>query len=286
MSFSYAAFTVMMSEYTMEEAAALLEETGYGGVEWRVHNVSGTRKAGGDSLRGNKATIDLETIVEKAREVRKLAEKHDLDIVGLGAYVSYKHLNDVKRCLEAASIMGCGSVRVAAPKYDGSENYNDIFEEAVRGFTKVARLAREYGVRANVELHEDNICCSASLAYRLVSNFDPDNIGVILDPGNMIRQGYEGWQIGLELLGPYLSHVHVKNCAWLEDGVVDEVRQWKTSVVPMKEGFVKWRDVLTALDRVGFNGWLTLEDFSQGDTKSKLAEDLAYLKSVEAELRA
>ncbi|MCL4500155.1 MAG: sugar phosphate isomerase/epimerase, partial [Chloroflexi bacterium] len=181
-------------------------------------------------------------------------------------------------------LMGCASMRISTPKHDGSHNYNDLFEQAVEGFSKVEELAKDYGVRANIELRNDNICCSASLAYRFVSNFDPDYVGVILDPGNMICQGFEGWQLGLEILGPYLSHVHVKNSAWAADEELDGVKQWKTKVVPLKEGCVNWREVMLALEKVGFTGWLTLEDFSTGDTKAKLSDDLAYMKSIEAQL--
>ena len=140
-------------------------------------------------------------------------------------------------------------------------------------------------MQANIEIHEQNICCSASLAHRLVSNFEPDHVGVILDPGNIICQGYEGWQLGLELLGPYLSHVHVKNFKWVSAGTAqDGASLWRTEVAGTKDGFVNWRDVLVALDKVGFNGWLAIEDFSHADAETKLADDLAYFKAIEAEL--
>ena len=49
----------------------------------------------------------------------------------------------------------------------------------------------------------NNLCPSASLAHRLVSAFDPDLVGAILDPGNMAQEGFENYHIGAELLGPY-----------------------------------------------------------------------------------
>ena len=178
--------------------------------------------------------------------------------------------------------MGTGSVRVSPPGYDGSQNYNDLYELAMDGFTRIEELARRYQIRANIEIHNGNICCSAGLAYRLVADFDPYCVGVIYDPGNMIFEGMENWQMGLELLGPYLSHVHVKNAAWVEDGVVDGARHWRPAVVPMKEGFVSWPRVFAALENVGYQGWISLEDMAQGDTRTKLKDDLEYLKGLEA----
>jgi len=284
MPLQHAAFTVMMPDLSLAQSAALLRELGFDGVEWRVHIAHSERPEKPDFWRMNKATIDVATVVDKAAEVRRMSEDQGLEIMALGTYLSYKMLDDVERCMEAARIMGAGSVRVGPPKYDGSENYNALLEEACEGFTAVEDLARQYGVRANVEIHPGNICSSASLAYRLVSNFDPDNIGVILDPGNMIIEGYENWQLGLELLGPYLSHVHVKNAAWFEQRCVAGVKQWKASVTPLKEGHVPWRDLLSILDKLGYKGWLSVEDFAPGDTRTKLAEDIAYLRALEAEL--
>ena len=284
MPFRYAAFTVMMPEFTLQEAASQLKRLGYNGVEWRVHNVPDQPIAETDFWAGNKATVDINAILKNAAEIRKLSDDHGLEIVGLGTYLSYKLLDDVERCMEAARIMGCGSIRVSPASYDGSENYNDLYEEAVEGYARVEDLARDYRVRANIELHHGRICASASLAYRFVSNFDPDFVGVIYDPGNMICEGFENWQLGLEMLGPYLSYVHVKNAAWVEDYTADGVKHWKTEVVPLKQGFVSWADVLTALDRAGYRGWLSFEDFAPGDTLDKLADDIAYMRSLEREL--
>ena len=214
MPFRYSVFTVMMPELGLPESAALLKSLGYDGVEWRVHSVPSPFPEKPDFWRGNRATIDVETIAENASEIRRITEDAGLEIVGLGTYLGYKLIDDVARCMEAAREMGCSSIRVSPPNYDGSVNYNDLYEEALDGYAQVETKAREFGVRANIEIHHGNICSSPSLTYRLVSNFDPDYIGVIYDPGNMICEGRENWQLGLELLGPYLSHVHVKNAAW------------------------------------------------------------------------
>lgn len=284
MGFSYAAFTVMMPDYTVEESAALLKELGYQGIEWRVHSVASNTVGVTDYWRGNKATFDVHTIVEKAPYIRKLAEDNGLENIALGTYLSYKHLDDVKRCMEAAVIMGCRDIRVSPPNYTGKVNYNDLYEEAVDGYHKIEDLAKQYKVRANIELHPGSICCSAGLGYRFVSNFDPDWVGVILDPGNMVAEGYENWQMGLELLGPYLSYVHVKNTAWVRLDTHNHETRWRNVASSMRDGFVPWRLVMTALDKVGYKGWLALEDFAPGETRAKLADDIDYLKCLESAL--
>ena len=281
MPFNYSVFTVMMPEFDIPASAALLQSLGYNGVEWRVHSVPSVFPDKPDFWRGNKSTIDIETITEKAPEIKRISEDAGLEIIGLGTYLGYKLLDDVARCMEAARMMNCPSIRVSAPNYDGSTNYNDLYEQAVDGYGQVEDLARDSGVRANIEIHHGSMCPSAGLTYRLVSNFDPDLIGVIYDPGNMVCEGYESWQMGLELLGPYLSHVHVKNAAWTESGESAEGEKlWKHSMVATKDGSVNWPDVLMALDKVGYQGWLSFEDFGPGATRTKLSGDLAYIKGL------
>ena len=281
MPFKYSVFTVMMPELDIAESAALLKSLGYDGVEWRVHSVPSPFPDKPDFWRGNRATIDIDTIIKNAREIRTISEDAGLKIVGLGTYLGYKLMDDVAKCMEAARIMGCKSIRVSPPNYDGTVNYNDLYEDALDGYAQVEDVARDFGVRANIEIHHGNMFSSASLTYRLVSNFDPDFIGVIFDPGNMICEGRENWQLGLELLGPYLSHVHVKNAAWVANGVTEEGEtRWKHTMVGTKEGFVDWAEVLVALDKVGYRGWLSFEDFAVGDTKAKLADNISYLKAL------
>jgi len=74
MPLKYAAFTVMMPEFELEEAARLLKKLGYDGVEWRVHNVPDGPDAKPDFWRSNRATIDLETITANAESIRRMTE--------------------------------------------------------------------------------------------------------------------------------------------------------------------------------------------------------------------
>ena len=91
---------------------------------------------------------------------------------------------------------------------------------------------------------------------RLVEPFDPGKIGVNYDPANLVIEGKESWQMGLELLGPYLDYVHAKNISWVrEDGT------WRWVFAAMSEGQVGWAEVMQALDRVGYDGYVSFEDF-------------------------
>jgi len=284
MEFKYCVFTVMTPDLGLEEAASTLRSLGYEGVEWRVSKIPKEAPATVDFWRGNRATVDASKVLEEAPGVKALSDRYGLAIPALGTYVTAKELGEVRRSMEAARIMGCPQIRVGVPGYDGSRNYNELFDEAVEDYGRVEALAKEYRVRANMEIHMGNICPSASAARQFLSNFNPKHVGAIYDPGNMACEGYENWQMGLEILGPYLAHVHVKNSKWEVVSEEDGVKRWRATMCGIKEGHVYWGDVLAALRKVGYKGWLSFEDFSKGDTRTKLKEDIGYLKSLEKRL--
>lgn len=272
----YSVFTVMMPEYNPDETAKILGDMGFDGVEWRVERVVERGQEKPSYWGYNRSTVDLATIVESAPKVKLLAERSGLEISCLATYLGVGQVEEVRRAMRAASAMGCPHVRVGAPRYDGTRNYNELYEETVRNVRKIEGLAREEGVTALLEIHMGNIMPSAGLAHRIVSNFDPDHVGVIYDPGNMVYEGYEQWKMGMELLGHYLRHVHVKNSAWSRE----RTGAWRAEAAWLEEGIVDWRRVVADLRAVGYDGYLSLEDFSELDTHTKLKRDLEYLRGL------
>ena len=154
-----------------------------------------------------------------------------------------------------------------------------------------------FGVKALIEIHFKTLISSPSLAYLLLKNFDPAQVGAIFDPANMIIEGMEDWKVGVEVLGGYLGHVHVKNASWRKDD------KWNWSWDELDSGMVDWEDVMRALSSVDYKGYLSNENLkdvvlpratgfigeqlsgnSQKSSKpiqTKLAEDLQYLKELE-----
>lgn len=282
MAWKYAVFTVMCPEYDLEETAALAAELGFDGLEWRVAQRPPEPITQVSYWGANRSTVDVEQVETELPRAKAIADRHGLEMPILGTYMGCAEPQVVERVMRAATEIGCRKMRVGPPRYDGKRPYAELYEEAVRAFSEVAKLARRYGVQACVEMHMGNITPSAGLAYRLVSHFDPAEIGIIFDPGNMVVEGFENYQMGLELLGPYLSHVHAKNCLWQKVGEEGGVAKWQYQMVGMREGQADWTAIVAALKKVGYQGWLSFEDFSEADTRSKLTDALGYLRSVEA----
>ena len=282
MAWKYAVFTVMCPELDLEETAALAASLGFDGLEWRVAEKAPEAITEIDYWSGNRATVDVDDLDADLARAKQIAGRHGLAMPILGTYMKCDQLEMVETAMRAAAVVGCPKLRVGPPAYDGSRSYQELFDQAVHDYEKVAALASNYGVQACLEMHMGNITPSAGLAHRLVSHFDPAHIGVIVDPGNMVVEGFENYQMALELLGHYASHIHAKNCIWIKTGEQDSVAKWEWGMAPIRHGQADWSAVVAALKKAGYEGWLSFEDFSEGDTRAKLADGLGYLKELEA----
>ncbi|WP_080838266.1 sugar phosphate isomerase/epimerase family protein [Cohnella massiliensis] len=283
--FKLSVFTVATPDLEPAELCAVARAAGIQGVEWRCKETPPERIAEPPSFWGNnRCTIPPDASEEQATRIRDLASASGLTNLALVPYLTCGDVEETEARFRLAASLGCGMVRIGVPAYNERVRYPEQLEAAYAYMDQVDELARDYGVKALVETHHGTIAASASAAWRLVSRYSPERFGVLYDPGNMIHEGMEEWRLGVEVLGPYLAHVHVKNAAWAqvalsESGETmpfaaaasgDEAEpdplapaEWKCDWWPIASGIVPWKRVLSALKSVGYDGWLGVEDFSR-----------------------
>lgn len=277
----FAVFTVGLPEHSPEEAAVLLADLGFDGIEWRV--IDEPPWDGEPSFWfGNRCTLPLSTLVDDAPRIRALADAHGLAMPNLGTYVPCSDVAAVERALLCAAALGAPAARVMLPDYDGSVPYVPLCDEARRQWDTVAALAERHGVRALLELHMGTIIPSASAAAAFLDGRDPVHVGVIHDAGNMVFEGHERYRMSLEVLGPYLAHVHLKNASWSPLGTrPDGSTQWFASFAPLTSGIVDVPALLRALRATGYDGWISFEDFSTAQPAYERTRDnLAYVRDT------
>ena len=280
----YSLFTVSVPEMSPEAALQKMKEYGYDGVDWRVTTIPTDPEILAEApsyWRNNYCTIDIDTVEEKAEEIRALTEKYGLEINALATYLDCSNPPEkIESCMLAAKKMGCSRIRVNALKYDPEKGYTQLFAEAVAGFKKVEELAKKHGIKADFEMHHGTITASASAARRLASYFDPQYIGVIYDTGNIVYEGFEEYQMALEVLGPYLDLVHIKNAKWVRKEV-DGKEVFRPDWAPFTDGHADFERCFKALKAIGYDGYVTFEDFSSEESSDeKLKTNINFIKSV------
>jgi len=280
----YSVFTVCAPDYTPEKLLPELKKHGYDGVEWRVNQPNYDPATPTSYWSNNPCNIDVNTILDRAGDIKAMCAGQGIEICALGTYVDCSQYETVVMLLEAAAKMGCPKIRVNSLPFDGKTPHDEVFFTAQAAFAKLVPVARHYGVLMNVEMHMRLLSPSASAARRLVDPFDPAVVGVIYDVGNIVAEGFESYQLGLEILGPYLNHIHVKNAILLPDGQGgDGAAKFASKQAPFWEGMASFENFSAALKAVGYDGYLSLEDFcGELTTDEKLEKNIAYLKKVMA----
>jgi len=278
----FAVFTVCMPELTPEEAVAALRDLGYEGVEWRVTDQAPSVDGQPGFWAGNRCTWPLAGLLADAPRIRALSDGAGLAMPNLGTYVTCQDLPAVETATRGAAALGAPQLRVNVPKYDGTVGYRALRDRSLAEYREVAALAARHNVRALIELHHGSLLPSASAAAAFLAPFDPRHVGVIHDAGNMVYEGYEAYPLGLETLGPYLAHVHLKNARWQPAGTrPDGSLAWQAEAAPLTAGIVDIPALFRALRQVGYDGWVSLEDFStEQPTLARLRDDLAYLRTL------
>lgn len=258
-------FTVATPELTPEQLAATAQAAGLHGIEWRYTELPADAAAQEPSFWGNnRCTIAPSAGLAEVDRFKAAAETNGLANVSVTPYLRAGDLEATEQVLQAAARMNARFIRLGVPRYNRSQPFGELFELGRRYLREASALCKRYGVKGLVETHHETITASASAAYRLCEGFDPEHIGVLYDPGNLVREGFENYRMGMELLGPYLAHVHVKNAGWRPDGTAEDGSvKWKGEWQGMNFGMVPWRQVMEDLLAVGYDGYLGLEDFSK-----------------------
>lgn len=275
----FSVFTASLPQWSPQEAVGHLAAQGWDGVEWRVVDQADAPEPG--FWAGNRCTWPLSTLTEDVPRIAALTQEAGLGLSGVGGYATCHQRDDVEVLLAATAALGAGRVRVRTPDLGGAP-YPELFAGARRAFAEIAERAAAHGVQVLVELHHQTVVSSASAALRLLDGVDPAAVGVIHDLGNLVIEGGEDVRAGLEMLGDRLAHVHVKNASWHPTGTAhDGATTWEHRWDTLAGGQADVRGYLRTLREVGYDGWVTLEDFSTAlPLEERTARDLALLRGA------
>lgn len=142
-------------------------------------------------------------------------------------------------------------------------------ERAIPYWRDEAAFAREHGVRVALEPHPGFLVYNPETALRLRDAVGPE-IGVNFDPSHFVWQGIDPL-LAVRELGEAIFHVHAKDVYvdphnTARNGVLDTKRydrfgerSWSFRSVGYGQGEKFWRDLVSALRIVGYDGVLSIE---------------------------
>ena len=164
------------------------------------------------------------------------------------------------------------------------------WKEARAQMEQLARICERCRVRGVYQLHASSLITNPTAAYAMLNGLPSEWLGVMIDPGNQVHEGFERWQRSVTLLGDYCVAMGVKDAVLVRDPELADQpdKGWKRRWATLQEGLTNWYEVIEALTAIAFNGtfvFMPFYDTSDPVTMTrKLKAEVAYLRQVMADI--
>jgi hexulose-6-phosphate isomerase len=130
------------------------------------------------------------------------------------------------------------------------EAHNHATDATRKAVESLIPVAEETGVVIAIENVWNNLWVKPALFANLIASFDSPWVQAYFDIGNHVKYAMpEKW---IRALGKLICKVHVKDFQLNPDGHGGKF-------VDIRAGSVDWPSVRTELDKIGYNGWMTIE---------------------------
>lgn len=144
----------------------------------------------------------------------------------------------------------CGIMATATHAGFIPENPADpLYAGTVDALTEVAEHSRKLGVTFCFETGQE----TPITLLRVMKDIGTDNLGINLDPANLLLYGKANPVDALDILGPYVVGVHAK------DGKYPTEPNSLGEEMALGEGMVNFPVLIAKLKSFGFSGALTIE---------------------------
>ena len=198
--------------------------------------------------------------------------------------------------LSTAGRLGIERVKLGYYLYEGFGNLQQQIDRVRHQIEGVATLAKKFEVLPCVHVHSGKIIPSGGpVAYLLLKEFAPDEVGAYVDPMHMtLEGGIDGWRQGLDLLAPWIAISSLKNAIWTDVGRdATGQRRWEPRKCPLADGIAPIPEYLATLKQIGYPGIFTLHSeykdsnsWKQLSTEECLTQTKADLSYVRQHMRA
>ncbi len=250
MTMNYAFSTLACPDWSLDQIIDAAANFGYDGIELRL-------------LDGE--VLDLTADADKVEHAVTRCRSQQVDVCALDTSCRFSGAS-AKREREVKSLLAWIRLaeRVQVPLLrvfggaSGEEQGIDADEADARvaeSLRKVVLAAKHTGITVMLETHD--AYSSARRVAHVLDLVDAPCVAALWDSLHPYRMGETHVEV-IALLGSRIAHVHVKDArrvAPAEPG--NSGSDWQ--LVPLGEGEVPVRAQLTALEQLGYTGWVSVE---------------------------
>jgi hexulose-6-phosphate isomerase len=266
---------IFPSGMTFAEKFRRTREAGFEGIEMRL----------GEEIGLDLPADDLKRIGDAAR-----AAKVEIVSVWLSGPLSENPLNSpdaskraagvatVTRALDVAAAVGCGAMLIVPGRVGSGPKmfagYEDSWNRISAEMKKVVPHAEKRKVVITPENVWNKFLVSPLEMRAFIDQFRSPSVQSQFDTGNIMQWGYpQDWIL---TLGSRIKRVHVKDYKL-------SARSEQGRFVDLLEGDVDWKEVMGALVKVGYRGFISPEyggDAKDPDRINKISKALDKILSM------
>jgi sugar phosphate isomerase/epimerase len=303
-------FSVLFGGQGLDKALDYIEQAGLEAVEIGAGNYPGTALCPVDDLLSSKV---------KAAAYKKKIADHGLEISALSVHgnplhpdpaFARKDLEAMRKAFRLAEMLGVktingfsgcpgGGPKDATPNWvtcawppDFSDALKWQWEEKVLPFwTKEVATLKGHGLRFAFEMHPGFCVYNTDTLLRIRAECGP-TLGANFDPSHLFWQGMDPL-VSLKAIGKGIFHVHAKDCRidpqnTALSGVLDTKnygdemnRSWIFRTVGYGHGESFWRDFVSTLRVIGYDGAISIEhEDSLMSVNEGFSKAVAFLKGI------
>lgn len=210
------------------------------------------------------------------RQLRKTLDDRNLRVCAVGFQTrrGYEVLEDLDRRVEAtkqamqfAYDLGA-SVVINQVGQIPTEPGGLQWDLLVQVLTDLGRFGQRVGAMLAVETGAED----ATTLRQLLDALPAGSIGINLDPGNLIVNGFSASDAAKQL-GEHVMHVHAK------DGVRD-LAQGRGLETQLGRGAVDFAEILAILEEHEYRGYFTIERQRASDPVLEVGQAVQYLRNL------
>jgi L-ribulose-5-phosphate 3-epimerase len=182
----------------------------------------------------------------------------------------WRRVETLKRASDFAKQVGVNSITTHVgfiPENSSDANYAGVVDALKAAAGYCAAQGQSFWFETGQE--------TPITLLRTIEDVGTGNLGVNLDPANLILYGKANPVDALDILGRYVTGVHAK------DGMYPTNGRQLGEETPLGEGQVNFPVFLEKLHRLGYDGALTIEREISGDEQiSDIRKGKAYLEEI------
>lgn len=274
----YVLFTDNLADLSLEAAAAGAKRAGFAGLDL-------TLRPGGHVLPEN-----AETGLAQAKHI---VEAQGLSIPMISTGIADASSSHAETVFAAAAHYGARRIKLGYWEYQPFGTLAKQLDRVHEQLAGLVALGKKYDVLPCVHCHSGRLVASGGpLLYLILKEFPPGDVGAYVDPMHMTIEGSRsGWELGLDLLAPWIALVGIKNFRWIpaeRDAGGQQRYRWE--YVPLADGLAPLPEFVNYLKQLKYDGIVSLHSEYKGESSyrrlstpellDQSAVDLKYVKRL------